>query len=75
MADKYDPKGPFNDPVVRCDACQKLLLRAGLTKIGCCEHCGNRRVRNLTVFNEKELEQMKAWNVDPEFIALFEVTA
>ena len=67
--------GDFKDPVVRCDSCQKLLLVTDLHKTGCCRHCGNRRVRNLTVFNDDERKQMEAWKIDPEFIALFEVKA
>lgn len=65
--------GAFTDPVLRCDACQKLLKRSSLHKLGKCRHCGNKRVRNVDVFNEEEYEQMKEWGLD-EFLKEFEAT-
>jgi rRNA maturation endonuclease Nob1 len=72
---KYSKDGDFTDPVVRCDACSKITLTRELKRIGCCPTCGNRKVRNLLVFNEQELAQMKDWGVDPDFIAVFEQDA
>jgi DNA-directed RNA polymerase subunit RPC12/RpoP len=59
------------DPVYRCDSCQKIITLDILHKIGCCNHCGNKRVRNVTVFDENEMNQMKSWGLD-EFLAGFE---
>ena len=70
---KYDTDGPFNDPVVRCDGCNKLVNKVdGAIKIGGCPHCGNKRVNAAMTFNKEELEKMKEWNIDPDFIAIFE---
>ena len=69
-------KDNFNDPVLRCDSCQALLLRKDLHKFGRCQHCGNTRVRSLLVFNEQEYAQLKNWTasgqIDPDFIKVFE---
>jgi predicted RNA-binding Zn-ribbon protein involved in translation (DUF1610 family) len=73
--DKYHKDAPFADPVVRCDSCNKIVLAADLRKAGRCPHCGNRKVRNLQVFNEAEQAQMKEWGVDPAFLAQFEAAA
>ena len=54
-------EGEFTDPVLRCDSCQCLVKRESLHKLGSCPECGNKRVRNLTVFNEKERDQLVEW--------------
>ena len=69
---KYDPKGKFQDPVVRCGECSKIVLHQGIVDTGCCPNCGAGRVRNLRVFNSEEKKQMEEWGVDPDFISLFE---
>lgn len=51
----------FTDPVLRCDSCQALLRRKTLHKFGACNKCGNKRMRNLTVFNDEEKAQMEEW--------------
>ena len=71
---KYDKDSAFADPVLRCDSCSAIVLAQDLRDKGCCLKCGNRKVRNLQVFNEEEHKQMLAWNIDPEFIGQFEVT-
>lgn len=68
---KYSKDGPFTDPVVRCDSCAKIILTAQLKSLGSCV-CGNRKVRNLLVYNDAELAQMREWGVDEDFIALFD---
>lgn len=68
---QYSKDGPFSDPVVRCDSCQRLLMVEKLKAMGACI-CGSRKVRNIAGYNDKELEAMKKWNIDPDFIALFE---
>jgi len=73
MTNKYDARnqGPFADPVVRCDSCQKILRLGEVKKIGKCKFCGNRRVRTVQVLNSREMKLLKEWGVDPEFIKLF----
>lgn len=68
---EYSKDGPFTDPVVRCDSCRRLLLAETLRKEGCCK-CGMRKIRNVASFDEDELEKMKKWGVDPDFLKLFE---
>ena len=65
---------PFNDPVLRCDSCQKLVKRADLHKFGCCPACGNKRVRNLTIFNDVERAQMIDWGFQ-DFVSEYEAVA
>ena len=60
------------DPVLRCDSCQALVKRTTLHKHGSCIKCGNRRIRNVTVFNEDEKKQMEEWGFH-EFVAEFGV--
>jgi len=62
----------FLDPVLRCDSCQTLLKRETLHKIGSCSKCGNKRMRNLTVFDEDERDQMLDWGFD-EFVSEYEL--
>lgn len=69
---KYSDDGPFNDPVVRCDGCSKIILKEKIGEIGMCPNCGHRRVNKLRVFNEEELNQMIEWGVDPDYFAIFE---
>lgn len=68
---KYDKDGSFQDPVLRCDSCAKLVFMEDIRILGMCP-CGNRKVRNLQTFTNEELEVMQKRNVDPEFIALFQ---
>lgn len=51
----------FIDPVLRCDSCNKLVRRVTLHKLGCCNLCGNKRIRALDVFNADEKAQMIEW--------------
>ena len=70
----YDAKSQegFNDPVVRGDSCQELLLRTTIHKIGSCSKCGNRRIKNVQVLQTVEMKQCKDWGIDPGFLDLFE---
>ena len=74
---KFSKDGPFNDPVLMCDACQELVLKKELHEFGKCPHCGNTRVRNVRVLNEEKFNKMKEWAesgvIDPDFLKLFEV--
>jgi hypothetical protein len=68
----YSKDGPFNDPVVRCDKCSKILLLEKIRQDGTCPYCGSRRIRNLLAFDDEEAAQMKAWNIPEEFMKIFE---
>ena len=59
-------------PVLRCDSCQALVRRETVRSLGSCDKCGNRRMRNLTLFNESEKEQLLAWGLH-DFVAEFGV--
>ena len=54
----------FNDPVLRCDSCSKIVKRSSLHKFGSCPDCGNKRIRNLTIFNSEERSQMIKWGFE-----------
>lgn len=73
---KYNAEGPFNEPVLKCDACQKLILLKTLHKVGKCPHCGNTRVRNVNQMTEEDQIKAKEWvesgDLDPDWLKLFE---
>lgn len=69
----YGKDDPFRDPVVRCLECQNLLDVQQLLKGGCCTSCGCRRVRNVLTMNAQEYDWCQQREVDPDFLALFEV--
>lgn len=68
---KYGEDQPFNDPVVRCTECNKILFMADIRKFGKCIYCGCRKVRSLDVISDSEVKLLKNKKVDPEFLALF----
>ena len=55
------PDGSFNEPALRCDSCQAIMRRSTLHKFGACTKCGNKRMRNIEFFDEKERDQMQEW--------------
>jgi len=68
---KYDKEAPFEDPVVRCDACKKIVRMTDLRKLGMCS-CGNRKVRAMLAFNFWEYLKMRfLWKIDPEYLKIF----
>jgi hypothetical protein len=68
---RYSKDGPFIDPVVRCDSCNKIILMERLHKTGLCE-CGNRKVRAMLAFNLREYLKMRFWwKIDPEYLKTF----
>lgn len=70
---KYDPKGSFREPVLRCFKCHKVVNTAHLFKDGCCGHCGSKKVANIgnSKITEEDMALMKKWKIDPEFIQEF----
>lgn len=73
---KYSKDGPFVEPVVRCDACQDLILMSVLKKVGSCPGCSNTRVRNVRTMKQEDMDRAKAWanegKIDPDWLKLFE---
>jgi hypothetical protein len=73
---KYSKDGDFKEPVVRCDACQDLILRALLKKVGMCPACSNTRVRNVRMMTQEDFNKVSAWvgegKIDPDWLKLFE---
>ena len=69
---KYDTKNVFNDPVVRCCDCRRIITREEIREVGMCPKCGNRRVRSVTVLDSDEKRQLERDGIDPEFLAIFE---
>uniref|UniRef100_A0A6M3K6D2 Uncharacterized protein n=2 Tax=viral metagenome TaxID=1070528 RepID=A0A6M3K6D2_9ZZZZ len=70
--ERYGKDGPFLDPVVRCDKCNRMVKLDYLKREGCCPDCGNKRVRNLMGFSLLEYLKMRFfWKVDPEFLKTF----
>ena len=65
---------PAIDPVFRCDSCHVLVLLKTLHKVGSCPKCGNKRMRNVTVFSDEEKKQMETWNLQ-EFLSDFSEVA
>jgi len=59
------------EPVLRCDSCQTIVRLETLHKLGNCNKCGNKRMRNVLVLDPDEREQVEKWGFD-EFLALFE---
>jgi len=58
LADNGEDGGNLDEPVLRCDSCNKIVTRKSLHKVGACKFCGNKRVKNVTVFNEVERDAM-----------------
>jgi hypothetical protein len=69
----YGKDDPFEDPVVRCDSCSRILLTTKLKHLGSCI-CGSRKVRNVMGFTPVEQDLMGKWGVDPKWLRLFEKT-
>lgn len=74
-AQKYSVDGPFNEPVVRCDSCARVVLTATLKELGMCPHCSNTRVRNVRTMTDDDIARVKNWVdhglIDSEWLNLF----
>lgn len=69
---KYHEDGPFMDPVIRCNNCGEIDLTEKWRKRGYCKKCGNRRCRNVVNLTVDDRAKVIHWNVDSDFLALFE---
>jgi len=70
-AHRTEPEEAFSDPVLRCDSCTRLVKATQLRKVGACPLCGNKRMRNVTVFDDAERKQLLSWDMR-SFVAEFE---
>ena len=61
----------FNEPVLRCDSCNKIVIKNAITTLGLCNHCGNKRFRSVDVISELELIQIKKLDGAEAFLELF----
>lgn len=59
------------DPIFRCDSCQGIVRLDTLHTIGCCDACGNKRMRNVTVLSPDEHEKVHNWGFT-DFLAKFQ---
>ena len=55
----YEDLGRAHDYLLRCNACQKLVTFETMTKLGCCDKCGTRRMIEITVLSEEEATQIR----------------
>jgi len=60
-----------DDPVLRCDSCNRLVKRTTLHQLGACGKCGNKRVRNINNMTDKDRKKIKKWGFD-KFLEKFE---
>lgn len=61
----------FTDPALRCDSCNKIVLKGTITALGLCNHCGNKRFRPVDTVNNNEICQIVNMPGGEEFISLF----
>lgn len=77
-----DYDGPeFKDPIVRCESCAKIVHRQFISVYAGCNHCGNKRFKNVLAITGEEMQglksgkyelNLKGYEIDPDFLALFE---
>jgi len=86
MTDIYDAtvQQDFNDPIVRCDGCEKLVHRLWIGANGGCSHCGHRKFRSVMIITDEEeprlldgsydfkVEKELWFPLDPNYMATFE---
>jgi rRNA maturation endonuclease Nob1 len=69
---KYDGDQQFDDPVVRCTGCTKILFKEQIQKIGKCVYCGCRKVRTVDMLSDSEIKLMKNKKIDSVFQTFIE---
>lgn len=72
MSEQVIESEGFTEPVLRCDSCNKLVAKNAITKLGLCNHCGNKRFRAIDVISDLELLQIKKLDGAEAFLRLFE---
>lgn len=58
---KYSKDGPFSEPVLRCDSCNKVVLLVDLKTAGMCPHCGTTRVNNVRTLTDEDRMTVEKW--------------
>ena len=56
----YEALGRAHDYLLRCRDCQKLVTFATLTKLGCCDKCGTRKLSEITILSEQEMADIRS---------------
>jgi len=62
--------GTFNDPVVRCVDCQRVVSRSEIHVFGMCPGCGTKRVKNVLLLTQDEMEVVE--EKFPDFALCFD---
>lgn len=57
---------------LRCTDCQELNTNKDIKKLGMCRNCGNKRMKNVLLLNDKEAADLKARGVSDAFFEMFE---
>lgn len=60
----YEDLGRAHDYLMRCKDCQELVPYVTITKIGCCDRCGNKRFTEITLLTEREMEAIATGVID-----------
>ena len=72
----YDDLGRGHDLLLRCKDCQALVVYAVITKLGCCDKCGNKRFTEITLLKEEEMRMIESGEIDfpdrEKFLAEFQ---
>jgi hypothetical protein len=75
----YEALGKAHDDLLRCKDCQALVTFETITKMGCCDKCGNKRMIEITILSEKEMDDIKSGVINfadkDKFLAEFEAVA
>lgn len=60
----YVDEGRGHDYLLRCKDCQGLVVFAAISKMGCCDKCGNKRFTEITTLNDQEMADIQAGVID-----------
>jgi hypothetical protein len=60
----YVDENRGHDYLMRCKDCQALVTFDVITKLGCCNKCGNKRFVEITLMNDKEMADVKSGAID-----------
>jgi hypothetical protein len=60
----YESLGRAHDYLMRCKDCQRLVVFSVLSKLGCCDGCGTRKMAEITILSEQEMADIKSGAID-----------
>lgn len=72
MSEHVTENEGFDEPILRCDSCNKIVVMRTIRDLGLCNHCGNKRFRSVDVISELELMQIEKLDGADAFLELFE---